>query len=376
MPALDALKRLQDGNRRFASNVRESDVLLSNRRAELAGGQTPFAIILGCSDSRVPAEMVFDQGLGDLFVIRIAGNIVAPSQVGSVEFAAASYRTPLVVVLGHSQCGAVLATLDELRKPTGTQSRNLRSIVDRIRPSVEGLLETDLKHDDQALVREAVRLNIRASADHLRHGSDVLEQLIRETGLLVVGAEYSLETGVVDFFDGVPAAVVAPEPLDAETSVALITALNAELSAIYPNPKVRHFQLDLDEVAPGRGAFVVARRDGQPIGCGAIRRIDASTGELKRMYVAPESRGLGVGKLLLQALEQEGRRLGLERVVLETGIRQEAAIGLYRGMGYIQIPAWGEYIGSPVAVCMGKTLDHRIFQKDVTRPFHGREPQS
>jgi carbonic anhydrase len=208
--ALDALKQLQDGNRRFASNVRESDVLLSHRRTELTGGQAPFAIILGCSDSRVPAEIVFDQGLGDLFVIRVAGNIVAPSQVGSVEFAAARFRTPLVVVLGHSQCGAILATLDELQKPTGTQSRNLRSIVDRVRPSVESLLETDLKHDHDALVREAVRLNIRASADHLRHGSDVLEQLIRDAGLLVVGAEYSLDSGVVDFFDGVPAAVVTP----------------------------------------------------------------------------------------------------------------------------------------------------------------------
>jgi carbonic anhydrase len=306
----------------------------------------------------VPAEIVFDQGLGDLFVIRVAGNIVAPSQVGSVEFAAARFRTPLVVVLGHSQCGAILATLDELRKPTGTQSRNLRSIVDRVRPSVESLLETDLKHDHDALVREAVRLNIRASADHLRHGSDVLEQLIRDAGLLVVGAEYSLDSGVVEFFDGVPpVAVVAPEALDAEGSLALIGALNAELSSLYPDASVRHFKLDLEEVRPGRGAFVVARRDGHPVGCGAIRVIDQATGELKRMFVAPESRGLGIGKLLLQALEREGLRLGVERIVLETGNLQEAAIGLYRGMGYTQIPAWGEYAGSSVAVCMGKSLD-------------------
>jgi len=160
----------------------------------------PFAIILGCSDSRVPAEIVFDQGLGDLFVIRVAGNIVAPSQVGSVEFAAERYETRLVVVLGHTQCGAILATLEELRQPT-EQSRNLLAIVDRIRPSVQGLLHTSLKDDPDALVREAVRANIRASADHLRHGSALLEQLIRDRGLLVVGAEYSLETGVVDFFD-------------------------------------------------------------------------------------------------------------------------------------------------------------------------------
>ena len=150
---------------------------------------------------------MFDQGLGDLFVIRVAGNIVAPSQVGSVEFAAARYATRLVVVLGHSQCGAILATLEELQRPSENQSRNLRAIVDRVRPSVEALLETDLRHDLDALARKAVRLNIRASTNHLRHGSEVLEQLIQNEGLLIVGAEYSLETGVVEFFDGVKGAV-------------------------------------------------------------------------------------------------------------------------------------------------------------------------
>ena len=167
----------------------------------LASAQEPFAIILGCSDSRVPAELVFDQGLGDLFVIRVAGNIVASSQVDSVEFAAARFKTRLVVVLGHSQCGAVLATVEELQQPPGHQSRSLRSIVDRVRPSVESLLATELRHDADALVREAVRANIRASVDHLKHGSDVLERLIAQEGLLVVGAEYSLETGVVTFLD-------------------------------------------------------------------------------------------------------------------------------------------------------------------------------
>jgi carbonic anhydrase len=203
--AHEALSRLQEGNLRFASNQRGSDAYLSHTRlAQLAEGQQPFAIVLGCSDSRVPAEIVFDQGLGDLFVIRVAGNIVAPSQVGSVEFAAARYDTRLVVVVGHSQCGAILATLEELRRPTENQSQNLRAIVDRVRPSVEGLLATDLRHDSDALVKQAVRANIRASVDHLRHGSQVLEQLIQEEGLRVVGAEYSLETGVVDFFDGTP----------------------------------------------------------------------------------------------------------------------------------------------------------------------------
>ena len=203
--AQEALERLRDGNRRFVSDVRSRDTLTSQtRRSELAAGQEPFAIILGCSDSRVPAEIVFDQGLGDLFVIRVAGNIVAPSQVGSVEFAAERFGTRLVVVLGHSKCGAILATLEELVRPPEDQSRNLRSIVDRIRPSVEALLTPELVHDPDALVRQAVRANIRVSAKHLRHGSEVLTQLIQKDELLVVGAEYSLDSGVVDFFDGLP----------------------------------------------------------------------------------------------------------------------------------------------------------------------------
>jgi carbonic anhydrase len=207
IPSREALERLREGNRRFVSDVRSRDTPTSQtRRHELAAGQEPFAIILGCSDSRVPAEIVFDQGLGDLFVIRVAGNIVAASQVGSVEFAAERYGTRLVVVLGHSRCGAVLATLEELQQPTESQSRNLRSIVERVRPSVKALLATELRHDPDALVRHAVRANICASANHLRHGSEVLEHLIQRNGLLVVGAEYSLETGIVDFFDGMPVA--------------------------------------------------------------------------------------------------------------------------------------------------------------------------
>ena len=199
--ARDALARLRDGNRRFASGRRSRARNLARSRAGATKAQEPFAIILGCSDSRVPAEIVFDQGLGDLFVIRVAGNIVAPSQVGSVEFAAAKFNTRLVVVLGHTECGAVLATLEELQRSTETQSRNLRAIVDRVRPSVEGLLATDLRHDLDALVREAVRANVRVSVEHLRQGSEILEQLIRDEGLLVVGAEYSLATGEVEFFD-------------------------------------------------------------------------------------------------------------------------------------------------------------------------------
>jgi carbonic anhydrase len=201
--ARDALDRLREGNRRFVSDERGQEALISNaRRREVAAGQEPYAIILGCSDSRVPAEIVFDQGLGDLFVIRVAGNIVAPSQIGSVEFAAERFGTRLVVVMGHSRCGAIQATLDELGRPREHQSRNLRSIVDRIRPSVEALLATDLRHDREELVQQAVRANIRVAANQLRNGSEVLEHLIRNDGLRVVGAEYCLESGVVDFFDG------------------------------------------------------------------------------------------------------------------------------------------------------------------------------
>ena len=201
IPAHEALDRLREGNKRFVSAAsKPAGAEIHARRAELAGGQAPFAIILGCSDSRVPAELVFDQGLGDLFVIRVAGNIVAPSGVGSVEFAAARFDTRLVVVLGHSQCGAITATLEALRQPDEIQSRNLRSIVDRVRPSVEALMGTDVARDEESLIRHAVRANIRASVNQLRHGSQLLEDLIQNQGLRVVGAEYSLETGEVDFF--------------------------------------------------------------------------------------------------------------------------------------------------------------------------------
>ena len=197
-----ALERLREGNRRFVAGEHTIDELASGiRRMAVVSGQRPIATILGCSDSRVPVEVVFDQGFGDLFVIRVAGNIVAPSQVGSVEFAAERLGTRLVVVLGHTRCGAVTATLEDLQRPASNQSWNMNSIVSRIRPSVEGLLATELKHDHERLIDQAVRANVRASVNQLRHGSDVLELLIRRDGLRVVGAEYSLETGIVDFFD-------------------------------------------------------------------------------------------------------------------------------------------------------------------------------
>ena len=225
MTAAEALRRLKDGNRRFVARIAADGAAAPPARAPADGPQraalgreaacgasprialtqeqTPIAIVLGCSDARVPAEIVFDQGLGDLFVIRVAGNIVAPSLIGSVEFAAAQFGTRLVVVLGHTRCGAIQATLEELRRPAENQSPNIRSIVDRVRPSVEVLLKTELARDEEALVRHAVRANVGVSVNHLRHGSELLERLIREEGLALVGAEYSLETGEVEFFDGV-----------------------------------------------------------------------------------------------------------------------------------------------------------------------------
>ena len=200
--AQDALVRLREGNRRFVANESSaSPQLTPSQRLAMTNGQQPFAIVLGCSDSRVPAELVFDQGFGELFVIRVAGNIVAPSQVGSVEFAAARFGTRLVVVMGHSQCGAVTAAVEEVLGRTTNESRNLRSIVDRVRPAVETVVSARADHDVEVLISDAVRANVRAAVDHLRHGSQLLEALIQRDGLRVVGAEYSLESGVVTFFD-------------------------------------------------------------------------------------------------------------------------------------------------------------------------------
>ena len=199
--AADALARLRDGNRRFVAGLPTTPPLSNYERRALAADQAPFAIVLGCSDSRVPAELVFDQGFGDLFVIRVAGNIVAPSQVGSVEFAASKFGTKLVVVMGHSGCGAITAAVEELMDGATTESRNLRSIVDRVRPSVEGVVRARRDLDRKMIIRESVIANVRASVDHLRHGSELLERLTQNEGLLIVGAKYSLDTGVVTFLD-------------------------------------------------------------------------------------------------------------------------------------------------------------------------------
>lgn len=196
-----------DGNRRFL----DSDAPPTNRtfRPELADqGQRPFAIVLGCSDSRTPVEILFDEGFGDLFVVRIAGQIVAPSVVGSIEFAAAQFGTRLVVVLGHTRCGAINATVRAIQSGDGPESKNIRAITDRISPHIQGFVRSAGPAIDQplvpALLQEAMRINVRASADHLRHGSQLLEELVLSGQVAVVGAEYELETGRVHFFDGLP----------------------------------------------------------------------------------------------------------------------------------------------------------------------------
>jgi carbonic anhydrase len=201
IPGREELQRLRDGNERFAAEVRSGEMFLRRMgRAKTDFKQEPFAIILGCSDSRVPVEIVFDQDLGDLFVIRVAGNIVSPSQLGSVEYAAEFFGTRLVVVMGHSNCGAILGTLEQLRRPTEARSPNMRFIAECIRPAVAGLLAPELGYDRATLIRESVRANVRQSVERLRRGSTILERLIESDQLLVVGAEYALETGKVEFF--------------------------------------------------------------------------------------------------------------------------------------------------------------------------------
>jgi carbonic anhydrase len=199
--AAGALKRLREGNARFIAGTPTTPPLSSHERRALVLDQAPFAIILGCSDSRVPSELIFDQGFGDLFVIRVAGNIVAPSQVGSVEFAASKFGTKLVVVMGHQSCGAITAAVEELLDGAKPESRNLRSIVDRVMPAVRSVIAGGGTMDRRTLIREAVRANVRASVDHLCHGSELLEKLIQNEGLMIVGAKYSLDSGIVSFLD-------------------------------------------------------------------------------------------------------------------------------------------------------------------------------
>ena len=200
--AADALKRLNEGNQRFVSGISSSQRrVYHERRKELVAGQSPYAIILGCADSRVPVNVVFDEGLGDLFVIRVAGNIVDEAITGSVEYAAANLGSKLVVVLGHTHCGAVAATLQEMQQPTNTLSSNLRFIVDSIEPAVQNLANENSGSNSSELVSDAVKVNVLQSVANLQATSSILTDLVATGGLKFVGARYDLESGVVEFFD-------------------------------------------------------------------------------------------------------------------------------------------------------------------------------
>jgi carbonic anhydrase len=192
----EALARLRQGNRRFVAGDGRA---LRQWHPGLSGGQSPFAVVLGCADSRAPAEYVFDQGLGDLFVIRVAGNIVAPSLVGSVEFAVGNFGSRLVVVMGHTHCGAVEATAHALEHGGEAESPNVRSIVELIAPHVRGLFVGEGDHEARLVA--AVHANALASAAELRNSSPVLEQLIARGRILIVAAVFDLATGVVTFLD-------------------------------------------------------------------------------------------------------------------------------------------------------------------------------
>jgi carbonic anhydrase len=198
--AQEALEQLRSGNERFASGNATHHLSMA-KRTELLSGQSPKAVIVGCSDSRVPAEIIFDQSLGDLFVIRVAGNIVAPSQIGSVEFAIEQFGTRLVIILGHSHCGAIAATLDAMKNPETQHSRNMQSIVDRIKPAIMALTVEERSLQQEEITWRAVRANIFHSVSQLRNGSAIIEQFVREAGVVIIGAEYSLETGIVTFMD-------------------------------------------------------------------------------------------------------------------------------------------------------------------------------
>lgn len=200
--AQEALDILRAGNRRFVKGEFD-DVAAANRAypGSLSDGQQPLAVVLACSDSRVPVELVFDQGFGSLFVIRVAGNVAGPTPIGSIEYAVRQFGTPLIVVLGHSQCGAVMATLAELAGEPGQSSPGLRAIVDRVRPAVEPILAAHSDYRDASVIEQSVRANIRASVRRLSNGSRVIDKLIGAGELLVIGAEYSIETGRVEFFE-------------------------------------------------------------------------------------------------------------------------------------------------------------------------------
>ena len=198
--ANEALGRLKEGNARYVAGGHSADDNLSaERRLNTSDSQSPFAVILGCSDSRVPAEYVFDQGIGDLFVVRVAGNIAATSQIASVEFALAKFGTKLIVVLGHAQCGAVIATLEDLENQTGAGTVHLEGVVSQIQPAVQAVLDRQQGADREEIIAGAVRENVRHAMADMQRDSTVIADAVSDDAM-IVGAEYSLHTGIVEFF--------------------------------------------------------------------------------------------------------------------------------------------------------------------------------
>lgn len=196
-----AIDRLKQGNQRFVSGVRSVDSFLSHlKMADLAAnGQAPFAIVLTCSDSRCPAEMIFDQGLGDLFVVRVAGNVIAPSLLASIEFAAANFGSPTVIVLGHTLCGAVSATIDHALHPENPlPSPHLEELVGRIRPAIEVTHRSQSDSDQDFLVAATVE-NVKRSRRLILEQSQITRNLVSDGKLSVEGAILDIATGVVTF---------------------------------------------------------------------------------------------------------------------------------------------------------------------------------
>lgn len=199
MNSKQAVERLTLGNERFINGVRSVDSMLAHlKMKDLAeNGQKPFAVILTCSDSRSPVELIFDQGLGDLFVVRVAGNVIAPSLLASIEFAVANFGSPAIVVLGHTLCGAIKATCSHVQEPsTPLPSAHLEELVGRIRPAVEAT-QRDTLIDHPEFIYKATLQNVRRSMRLITEQSQIVRNLMAEGKVSVEGAVLDIATGVV-----------------------------------------------------------------------------------------------------------------------------------------------------------------------------------
>lgn len=195
------IEDLSAGNQRFlrGDSIQSSNASLKKLKDFAKTGQLPKAIVLCCSDSRAPVEMIFDQDIGDLFVIRVAGNVVAPSLVGSVEFAVSTFGTNLVLVMGHTQCGAITSTIDHIENSHAISSENIHDIVSRIKPHIFPITQLGLSPEE--MQARAVEANVRASVSQLSHSSRLVEGLMSQGKLQILGAVLDLATGRVAFLE-------------------------------------------------------------------------------------------------------------------------------------------------------------------------------